>query len=98
MKLIEQEDLVTRAADKGDQITQAVRDANIGCVKEVRGAGLMIGIQLDRPAKDVFLKGFEQGLLLCYAGEDILRLAPPLVTDDALLEKGTAVLLDLLRG
>lgn len=54
-------------------------------VKAVRGMGLMIGLVLDRPAGELLPKLREQGLIALSAGENVLRLLPPLVIskDDA---------------
>ena len=98
MRLIEEENLVARAAEKGEQVMAALRDAGIGRIRDVRGKGLMIGIELDGPAREVFLEAMRRGLLVCYAGEHVLRLAPPLITPDDLLEKGLEILLHVLRG
>ena len=98
MKLIEEENLVERAVEKGSQITRLIRDAKIGCVKGTRGLGLMIGIELDISAADVFRTAMDRGLLVCYAQEKILRLAPPLTIDDAGLAEGMEILLQVLRG
>ena len=97
MKLIEDEGLVERAAAKGAQIVQMLRDANLPCVKEVRGAGMLIGIQIDKPARDIFLAALDAGLFICYSGQNVLRLAPPLIIDDELLDKGVGMVIDLLK-
>jgi len=96
MKLIEQEHLVERAEQKGRQIMRAIRDAKVGCVKGVRGKGMMIGIELDKPARDVFLACMHRGLLVCYAGTSVVRLAPPLVIEEELIERGLEILLGVL--
>jgi len=98
MKLIEDENLVDRAASKGAEISQEIVNAQIGCVKEVRSAGLMIGIELDKPSKDVFLTAMDKGLLVCIAGTNVLRLAPPLITPDADYEQGLEILFDVLKN
>jgi len=97
MKLIADEGLVERAETKGRQIMRAIRDAGIGRVKDVRGKGFMIGIELDGQAKGVFLEAMKRGLLVCIAGTDVVRLAPPLIIEDELLEKGLDMLIDVLR-
>jgi acetylornithine/succinyldiaminopimelate/putrescine aminotransferase len=48
------------------------------CVREVRGAGLMIGVELDRPAAPMRKLTEEGSLLTLVAGENVLRLLPPL--------------------
>ncbi len=98
MKLIAEENLVDRAATKGAEVMQTLRDAGIGCIKEVRGVGFLIGIELDTPAKDVFLAAMDRGLLVCYAHQSVLRLAPPLVIEDEVLDKGMEILIDVLKG
>jgi len=97
MKLIADEDLVDRSAIKGQEAMQFVRDAGIGCVKEVRGAGFMIGIEVDRPARDVFTACMDRGLLVCYAGKHVVRLAPPLIIEDGLLTRGLDILTSVLK-
>lgn len=96
MKLIEDEGLVQQAADKGDQLMKSIAEADIGCVKEVRGLGMMIGIEIDKPAADVFRACMDAGLLVCYAGTDVLRLAPPIIVPDDVLAKGIEILIDVL--
>lgn len=98
MKLIEDQGLVERAATKGQEVIKAIAAAEIGCVKGVRGKGLMIGIELDRPASDIFLACMDAGLLICYAGTSVVRLAPPLVIEDGLLQKGVEILIDVLKS
>ena len=96
MKLIADEDLVGRAETKGAQIAGAIRDAGIPSVKEVRGAGMLIGIELERPVKELFSAALDKGLFICTAGENVLRLAPPLTITDEEIEKGLAILLEVL--
>ena len=98
MKLIEDEGLVERAAAKGDQIMQAMSDAGIGAIKEVRGAGLMIAIELDCDGTDVLTACMDRGLLINCAQQTVLRLAPPLTTPDEDFQEGLDILIDALRG
>jgi acetylornithine/N-succinyldiaminopimelate aminotransferase len=49
-------------------------------VKEIRGLGLMIGIELDRPCAELVGKAMEQGLLINVTAERVVRLLPPLIT------------------
>ena len=68
------------------------------CVKEVRGAGMMIGIEVDRTARDVFLACLDRGVFVCYAQEHVVRLAPPLIVGDDELATGLEIVLDVLRS
>lgn len=47
-------------------------------IRELRGLGLMIGLQMSAPVKDVMTEARKKGLLVLTAGEDVLRLMPPL--------------------
>jgi acetylornithine/N-succinyldiaminopimelate aminotransferase len=74
------DDLLANVRDRSAQLAEAL---------EVRGAGLLLGVELDRPAGDVVADCFDAGLLVTAAGERVLRLTPPLtVTPD---EVGLAV-------
>jgi len=97
MKLIADEGLVERAVALGEIAMRTIRDAKIPCVKEVRGAGMFLGIQVDKPAKEVFTAALEAGLFICPAREHVVRLAPPLVIEQDLLEAGLARLVELLN-
>jgi len=98
MKVIEGEGLVERANAKGEEAMARIRDAKLGCVKAVRGKGLMVGLELERESKPVFLEAMDRGLLVCVAQTKVLRLAPPLNTPDELLAQGLDLLLSILAG
>jgi acetylornithine/succinyldiaminopimelate/putrescine aminotransferase len=97
MQVIEAEGLVERAAEKGEKLMSALRRARIGCVKEVRGKGMMIGIELDKPGKDIVSACLARGLLINCTQDTVLRLAPPLTTPDSLLNKGLWILINVLK-
>jgi acetylornithine/succinyldiaminopimelate/putrescine aminotransferase len=61
-------------------------------VTEVRGRGLLWGVELDRPAAPVVAAARERGLLLCSAGPEVVRVVPPLNLEPALIERGLALL------
>ncbi|HUU21266.1 MAG TPA: acetylornithine/succinylornithine family transaminase [Phycisphaerae bacterium] len=99
MKLIERENLVERAAELGEKIVKTLRDAKPACVKEVRGAGVMIGIELNGPREDLMAKTIQRGLLVnLTAGYRVLRLAPPLTIEESLLDEGLGILIEALRA
>ena len=66
-------------------------------VREVRGRGLMWGVELTGPAAPVVTAARERHLLVLSAGPNVLRLLPPLVIGDADLDRGLAVLAEALR-
>jgi acetylornithine/LysW-gamma-L-lysine aminotransferase len=51
-------------------------------IREIRGKGLMIGIELKFDVKDILMEGIEKGVLLLYSGRNIIRLLPPLVISE----------------
>ena len=79
LDVIESEHLVENAAEVGEYLMQAIRDAQIPHVVEVRGRGLMIGIELDIPYKEPRTKLVsEQHCFTGCSGTNVLRLLPPL--------------------
>ena len=79
LDVIESEHLVENAAEVGEYLMQAIRDAQIPHVMEVRGRGLMIGIELDIPYKEPRTKLVsEQHCFTGCSGTNVLRLLPPL--------------------
>ena len=86
--------LIANAAARGNQVQDSLRplvNRFPGIVKDVRGKGLMIGIQFDSgdTAEAVQGQAFDRGLLVLEAGEDCVRMSPPLVVTEA--EADTAV-------
>ncbi len=81
------EKLLTHAQNLGAWIVDALRERIGGMpgVVQVRGLGLMIGIELDRPCSELVKAGLEQGLLINVTQDCVIRLVPPLVltADDA---------------
>lgn len=65
--------------EKGDYVTGRLQRMESPHIKEVRGSGLIVGIELDIPATQVVAKGYDEGLILVNAGDMVLRLEPPLI-------------------
>ena len=85
LSIIEEENLVERAGALGQRLRDGLARKLAGQpgVKEIRGKGLMIGIELDRPCGDLVGRGFESGLLVNVTADSVVRLLPPLnLTDD----------------
>ena len=66
--------------------------AALPAVREVRGRGLMIGCELDRPAGPVAAACLEAGLVVGSAGADVLRLTPPLVVGEDEVDQALAII------
>ncbi len=77
--VMEKENLVENAAEVGNYIMEQIKSANLPHVVDVRGRGLMIGVELDCPYKEIRNKlVFEQHVFTGCSGTNVLRLLPPL--------------------
>jgi acetylornithine aminotransferase len=85
IKTLHEQQLSTRAAVLGTRMLQGFTKklAGLPSVKEIRGKGLMIGIELDRDCRKLTTLALERGLLINVTHEKVIRLLPPLVISDA---------------
>ena len=82
LEVVEDEGLIERAARLGGVFKSAF-SGTTGAIEEVRGAGLLIGIELDAPkAHAVAALCLEKGVLVNDAAPDVVRICPPLVISD----------------
>ncbi|MFL6510285.1 MAG: aspartate aminotransferase family protein [Nitrososphaera sp.] len=65
-------------------------------VREVRGIGMMIGVELRFDVKDILFDGIRNGLLVLYSGRNIIRLLPPLVMDELTISRAVDIIDNLL--
>ena len=96
LETLESEGLVDRAADLGNQLKTGFRQAlaRQPGVRDIRGLGLMIGIELDRPCAELVGQALEAGLLINVTAERVIRLLPPLILE----RDQVALLVDRLAG
>lgn len=75
----------------GDYLLERLAEINSPHITDVRGRGLMAGIELDVPPGDIVKAGYERGLLLVSSGANVIRFVPPLIVQkqhvDELIEK-----------
>jgi len=92
------------AESVGRRIQEGLRSALAGAegLVEIRGQGLMIGIQLDRPCAELVPAALQQGLLINVTADTVVRLLPPLITTekqaDLLVSTLSSLLRDFLAG
>jgi acetylornithine/LysW-gamma-L-lysine aminotransferase len=79
LTVYEEEGLIARSAETGARFRQQVRDLRSPLIREVRGAGLMIGVELRVRATPVLHALAENGVLALLAGPTVLRFLPPLI-------------------
>jgi acetylornithine/LysW-gamma-L-lysine aminotransferase len=84
IQALTQDNLLKNAELMGDKLFQGLIELKNkhSIIREVRGKGLMIGVELKFEVKDILLEGIKNGLLLLYSGRNILRFLPPLVISD----------------
>ncbi|MDD3981121.1 MAG: aminotransferase class III-fold pyridoxal phosphate-dependent enzyme, partial [Spirochaetales bacterium] len=81
---------------KGEKIRSAIGSWKNPLVKQVRGMGLMIGAAVSIPPGEVVSACRDKGLLVLTAGDDTVRMLPPLVISDEEIDCGLVVLKNAL--
>jgi len=89
IKTVKREKLVQNSAKIGRLAVRELEklQKQFKFIKEVRGAGLMIGVELDRPCADVVKECLRRGLIVNCIQDNVLRLLPPLNVTAAQMEK-----------
>jgi len=100
IQALTQDGLIDNAEKMGQQFRQGLDTlkSKHNIIREVRGKGLMIGIELKFEVKDILLEGIKKGVLLLYSGRNILRLLPPLVITDDDVTNSLKILDELLTN
>jgi acetylornithine/N-succinyldiaminopimelate aminotransferase len=100
LEVIESDGLMSNAVKVGDAIRNGMREALAGVngVVDIRGRGLMIGIELDRPCGALVTQALEAGVLINVTAERVVRLLPPLTFTEADAQALVDLLAPLLRG
>ena len=81
IQVMEEEQLLSQADHVGKHLMAALKHelGDVKGVKEIRGEGLMIGVELDRPCGVILTRAMEAGLLLSVTADTVVRLLPPLI-------------------
>lgn len=89
LDLIEQEGLTERAATLGNRMLAGFRTrlGTLAGVSDIRGMGLMIAIELDRPCGELVVQALDQGLLINVTAERVIRLLPALIISDEVCDE-----------
>ena len=99
LQTIEDDDLRAHAQAMGDVICNGLRSALNGLagVTTIRNAGLMIGVELDRPCGDLVKRALAEKLLINVTSDNVVRLLPPLVINQSESEQLVAILAKLIK-
>lgn len=81
LRVIEEEKLSQRAAELGQYLMDQVRTLHSPHIREVRGKGLLVGIELNKPARPFCEALMERGILCKETHSTVIRIAPPLVIE-----------------
>jgi acetylornithine/LysW-gamma-L-lysine aminotransferase len=95
---IVEENLVENAMKVGNTFKSGLLQLkdNHKIVRDVRGLGLMLALELRFDIKDILFEGIKEGLLMLYSGRNIIRLLPPLVLDEGKVAQTLSIMDKLL--
>ena len=91
------DELLSSVQAKGKFIRQTLTKSKLPLVKNIRGLGLMIGIEVSCPPDEIQKKALEKGLLILTAGKNVVRLLPPLTISESELKEGINILVQALK-
>jgi acetylornithine/N-succinyldiaminopimelate aminotransferase len=80
---VSQPEFLADVREKGDYLVELLEELNSPHIKEIRGKGLIVGVEMDIEVNPIVEKGYEHGILFVSAGTNILRFVPPLIISKA---------------
>ena len=99
MRIMQEDDLLANAATVGAALKAGLERelSGLAGVVEIRGQGLMLGIELDRPCGDLLGRAAQAGLLISVTADRVIRLVPPLILTAAEAEQIVGILCPLIK-
>ena len=99
LQSIQEDDLVNRAEQLGTRMLDGfkIRLGDAEGVVSIRGRGLMLGIELDRPCGELMQRALDRKLLINVTADTVVRLLPPLILTDAQADEIVAEVSQLIR-
>ena len=99
IRIMEEDGLLLNATEVGAYLKQALQTqlGQLAGVKEVRGQGLMIGVELDKPCSVLTERAAQAGLLLSVTADSVIRLVPPLIITKQEADEVMSRLVPLVR-
>ena len=100
LKIMQEDGLLANAEAVGATLRQALADGLAGepGLVEIRGQGLMLGLELDRPAGALLTQGLEAGLLFSVTADRVVRLLPPLIFSRENADEVLSILVPLIQN
>lgn len=96
LDLVDRPEMLAEISRKGALLMDTIRSWEHPAVRDIRGRGLMLGIDIASDAWPVLEAALQRGLLLLSAGQNTLRLLPPYVITDAEIAEGLGILRSVL--
>jgi len=99
IRIMEQDGLLENAAKVGAHLKASLEKAlaDVTGVQEIRGQGLMLGIELAKPCGALTLRAAEAGLLISVTADNVVRMVPPLIMTAAEADEVVAILVPLIK-
>ncbi len=95
LQRIDNPEFLAHVSEVGNYLIERLSEINSPIIKEVRGKGLIVALELTVDVSSIIEKGYEQGLLMVNAGTNVIRFVPPLIIEksnvDHLVEKLTTI-------
>lgn len=100
IRIMEEEGLLENAAKVGAHLQNSLKRelGGLAGVKEIRGSGLMIGVELDKPCGALVNQCAEKGLLISVTADTVIRMVPPLILTTAEADEIVAILVPLVKA
>jgi len=100
IRIMEEEGLLANAATVGAALMTGLKHELVGVagVADIRGQGLMIGIELDRPCGVILNRAADAGLMLSVTADKVIRLVPPLILSADEADQIVAILVPIVRN
>ena len=99
IRIMEEDGLLENAAQVGAALKRGLEEALAGVagVTDIRGQGLMLGIELDRPCGDILGRAAAAGLMLSVTADKVIRLVPPLILSSDEAARIVAILAPIVK-
>jgi len=100
IRIMEKDGLLENAARVGAHLKARLEKGLAGAqgVKEIRGQGLMLGIELEKPCSELTMRAAEAGLLISVTADSVIRMVPPLIMTIAEADEVADILLPLIQA
>ena len=99
LEILLSEGIIQECRNKGSYLMARMQElqARHKLIKEVRGRGLLVGVELNREAAVIITRAMKRGLLIASAGPNVLRFVPPLIATKQDIDQATAILDEVFK-